>query len=242
MKRLMTMLGVAGLAVASFAAVNDTLLVFSTPGPDKYADQTTVLDGECYALVWSAGEFAGINADGSLVNPADKLVCVAVADGGRCKPTLFQIDAADAAAQKAGNYSIYLLDTRVKTVNAAGETVTVAAGVDENGVPKVVNGSAAAATDVASDGGIAVAKAEGGVVAQKVQIDEPRIISIQPVAGGNVEIIAAGLSPAATYYLKGGDAPDKVSKVIEVTPDEEGKFTVPQGNGNFFKVIGTRNF
>ena len=53
MKRLTMMLGVAGLAVASFAAVDDTLISFSTPGPDKYADGTDVLAGECYALVWS---------------------------------------------------------------------------------------------------------------------------------------------------------------------------------------------
>ena len=78
MKRLMTMLGVAGLAVASFAAVDDTLISFSTPGPDKYADGTDVLPGEVYALVWSAdGQFDGIKADGTTVDPADKVVLLA---------------------------------------------------------------------------------------------------------------------------------------------------------------------
>ena len=78
MKRLMTMLGVAGMAVASFAAVDDTLISFSTPGPDKYADGTDVLPGEVYALVWSAdGQFDGIKADGTTVDPADKVVLLA---------------------------------------------------------------------------------------------------------------------------------------------------------------------
>ena len=42
MKRLLTVFGVAGLAMASFAAVNGTLISFSTPGVDTYADGTAV--------------------------------------------------------------------------------------------------------------------------------------------------------------------------------------------------------
>ena len=51
MKKLMTMIGAVGLAFAATAAIDDALLTFSTVGPDKYSDGTTVLDGECYALV-----------------------------------------------------------------------------------------------------------------------------------------------------------------------------------------------
>ena len=39
------------LCAGAFAAQNDALVSFSTPGPDKYADGTTVLDGEYYAIV-----------------------------------------------------------------------------------------------------------------------------------------------------------------------------------------------
>ena len=45
MKKIMFALGVIGLSVAAVAAVNDTLLMFSTQGPDKYADGTQVLAG-----------------------------------------------------------------------------------------------------------------------------------------------------------------------------------------------------
>ena len=57
---------VAGLAFADGA--DDTLITFSTNGaePDRYADGQIVLDGECYALVWSKdGVFDGLKADGS---------------------------------------------------------------------------------------------------------------------------------------------------------------------------------
>ena len=78
MKRLLTVFGVAGLAMASFAAVNDTLISFSTPGVDTYADGTAVRDGECYALVWSAdGVFEGLDVNGRPLDAADAVVLVA---------------------------------------------------------------------------------------------------------------------------------------------------------------------
>ena len=85
MKKLTLTMAVAGLALASLAAVNDTLISFSTPGPDTYLDGTTVQDGECYALVWSQdGVFEGVKADGTAVDANDRVVLVApVAKGGR---------------------------------------------------------------------------------------------------------------------------------------------------------------
>ena len=51
------------LTAAEYASVS-----FQTTGPDKYADGETVLDGECYALVWTAdGVFEGLNVDEYLV-------------------------------------------------------------------------------------------------------------------------------------------------------------------------------
>ena len=41
------------LAGSAFAGPDDKVLVFSTPGVDRYADGAPVLDGECYALVWA---------------------------------------------------------------------------------------------------------------------------------------------------------------------------------------------
>lgn len=120
-------------SVPAFAGVVDKVLVFSTPGVDRYADGAPVLDGECYALVWSpAGQaFAGFNADGTAASPADRVVLAApLAEGGRCPECLFQVPAEEAAPLEGGTWSVCLVDTRT----AAG----VPAGV-ANGVPRRVN-------------------------------------------------------------------------------------------------------
>ncbi|MBQ8125761.1 MAG: hypothetical protein IJ173_07735, partial [Kiritimatiellae bacterium] len=66
MNKLLTAACALALSLAAFAAQNDALVTFSTKGPDCYADGTTVLDGECYALCWSK-DFANfaIRADGT---------------------------------------------------------------------------------------------------------------------------------------------------------------------------------
>ncbi|MBQ4198785.1 MAG: hypothetical protein II649_02765, partial [Kiritimatiellae bacterium] len=76
MKKLMTMVGVAGFAFAATAGINDSLLGFSTVGPDKYADGKTVMDGECYALVWTkdGATFGGIDASGKAIADTDEVV------------------------------------------------------------------------------------------------------------------------------------------------------------------------
>ena len=137
MKRLFSpLLLAAALALSAGSApagVNDLVLAFSTPGVDRYADGSPVLDGECYALVWSpAGQaFAGFHADGTAASPADRVVLAApLALDGRCRDCLFQVPADEAAALKGGTWSVCLVDTRT----AAG----VPAGA-ENGVPKRVN-------------------------------------------------------------------------------------------------------
>ena len=103
MKKLTLTMAVAGLALASLAAVNDTLISFSTPGPDTYLDDTTVRDGECYALVWSQdGVFEGVKADGTAVDANDRVVLVApVAKDGRCPDLVYQVAAATAEARSA---------------------------------------------------------------------------------------------------------------------------------------------
>ena len=76
------------LGGAAFGAANDARISFSTKGPDTYADGTTVLDGECYALCWSK-DFANfaIKADGTAEVGAEsvdgEVILVAPAkDGG----------------------------------------------------------------------------------------------------------------------------------------------------------------
>ena len=250
MKRLMTMLGVAGLAVASFAAVDDTLISFSTPGPDKYADGTDVLPGEVYALVWSAdGQFDGIKADGTTVDPADKVVLLAGvakqgANGTYCPPLLYQVDADLAKTLANGVYAVYLLDTRV----AAADGAVAVGGVDENGKLKAVNSYGAVSGDTtaaASAGSITAAKTTaigGASVATLVEVGAPVITAIKP-NGTKVTISTSGLSPVAEYKVVTGAKPGEVATEIDATADANGDFTFEKpANGSFFKVIGVRKF
>ena len=87
MKKLICAMLVAA-ASAAFADGDDNIAVLvSTTGPDCYQNGATVLDGECYALVWSRdGVFEGFTADGAPIDTNDCVVNVgAVARGGRCR-------------------------------------------------------------------------------------------------------------------------------------------------------------
>ena len=77
---MVVMLAFAVLPNVSLASNQDKVARFSTPGPDCYADGTLVVDGECYALVWSpkGSTFAGFSADGSLYAYQSDLVSMTV--------------------------------------------------------------------------------------------------------------------------------------------------------------------
>ena len=233
MKKLMTMIGAVGLAFAATAAIDDALLTFSTVGPDKYSDGTTVLDGECYALVWTAdgATFGGIAADGTAVAETDEIVLVApVATGGHCPDVLFQIP----------------FDTRVKA-----EDGTVApAGLKANGKPNLVNGyglaTEATKVEKATAGG-AKAVAEKGTGGQAVaagaaapNVQQPKITSIQ-IQGDFVKLtvqnlpgfmrVSSGADVSADDTQGAAQATDgKTNEVILYAPKSA------SGSG-FFKVI-----
>ena len=249
MKKLMTMIGAVGLAFAATAAIDDALLAFSTVGPDKYADGTTVLDGECYALVWTknGATFGGIAADGTAVAETDKIVLVApLAKDGRCPYTLFQISSATADALADGTYGVYLLDTRV--VAADGTTKPVGA---TDGKLSLVNGYGLATeatkvgkatggittvTEKETAGGQAVA---AGAVAPK-DVKQPKITSIK-IEGDYVKLtvqnlpgymrVSSGANVSADDTQGAAQATDgKTDEVILYAPK------AAAGSG-FFKVI-----
>ena len=239
------------LPVCLFAAANDVVLTFSTPGPDTYADGTTVLDGESYALVWTkaGATFGGISADGKLLSANDKIVLVAgVAEGGKCPTTVFEIEAADFEAYEGGSFALYLLDTRVK--DADGK-VSVA-GVDAFALnaPKSVNaiGAATATTSAKSSStsssslnlasASAVALADVGVHAK---IDVPTITALK-VEGETVSITVKDTSPTADYFVVPGTTPGSFATALDAK-QENGIFTFPKPkDATFFKVIGVRKF
>ena len=247
MKKLMTMIGAVGLAFAATAAIDDALLTFSTVGPDKYSDGTTVLDGECYALVWTAdgATFGGIAADGTAVAETDEIVLVApVATGGHCPDVLFQIPAAQ--VDKGGTFGVYLLDTRVK----AEDGTMAPAGLKANGKLSLVNGYGLAteATKVAkATAGGAKAVAEKGTGGQAVaagaaapNVQQPKITSIQ-IQGDFVKLtvqnlpgfmrVSSGADVSADDTQGAAQATDgKTNEVILYAPKSV------SGSG-FFKVI-----
>ena len=106
-------LAVAGMATAAM----DTVLTFSTVGPDRYANGDDVVPGESYALVWTA-DIAGFTLSDDGTATGGKVVLVApVAEGGRCPPVKLNIKASVAPQYEGGVWGVYLFDTRSGSVN-----------------------------------------------------------------------------------------------------------------------------
>ena len=252
MKKLLfvAMMLAAGICLA---AENDTILTFSTQGPDTYGDGTTVLDGERYALVWTKDgtAFAGLTADCRPLADTTKVIAVApLAKDGRCPETVFEIDAGYAETLSGGSFALYLLDTRV-----AKDELSGAAGV--RALPTSVNstGVVAPASELAGSESFAPVKAGSGsfasvkagavslaAVGVYTKIEEPRIEAMK-VAGAKIELTVSGMSGAAEYMVVQGAEPGKVGAKMETTVQGD-KLTVdkPAGGAMFFKVIGVRSF
>ncbi len=234
---------VAAATVAG-AGVDDTVLVFSTPGVDRYADGTKVMDGECYALVWTKKgcEFGGLTADCRAVSSDDRLVLIApAAKGGRCPATAFEISSADAASFSGGTFGLYLLDTRVKDASGA-----VSLAKFDGARPQTVNSVGAANASARQASGIGNALAASapvalGSVGVYTEIESPRIVAIR-VEGAEISLQVEGMSPAADYFVVPGSQPGEAASVLDARPDGD-TFTFPKPpSARFFKVIGTRKF
>lgn len=211
------------LSGSASAGLDDKVLVFSTPGVDRYADGRPVADGECYALVWSpAGRaFAGFNADGTAVSPADRVVLAApLAQDGRCRECLFQVPAAEAAPLEGGTWAVCLIDTRTAAGVPAGAT---------NGIPRRVNRWCAVEGGVkvadasllgaaGTDGARAPAKgaSDAGVRAETLsavpESTPAPVITAMDVADGVAAFAVAGTVPFLTYTVESGESLGDFSK------------------------------
>ena len=191
-------IGTVAAAVSAFAAANDVVLTFSSEGTDKYADGTTVLDGECYALVWRPTGSTGFAfaADGAAADASqgEIVLTLPVAKGGRCPSIAFQIDADFAVARTNGTWGLYLLDTRTVAANGA-----VALAGTSNGRAKAVN---------------AASEVTGAAVAVKVKMENGTPSATPPQSVG-----ATGAAVAATATAVPADAPQPTVKGIRVEGD-----------------------
>lgn len=234
-------IGLTALAMGAFAAADDVLISFSTPGPDTYADGTTVLNGERYALVWQKKgtvEAFAINGDGTTAN--GEIVLVApLAKDGKCPPVVFEVDKAvyDAKGYAGGTFAVYMLDTRIQAneLYASGKV----------GMTDFVNGYAAATEQKSASGQgntMAANKVDGAAVGVALEVESPTIASMK-IENGQVKITVSGMSPAATYKIVSGTDIKNLSTDVKAQQNGD-EFTIDAGAaaGAFFKVKGTKNF
>lgn len=247
MNKSLAMFVVMSLVSTLFAASNDALLTFSTPGVDRYADGTIVKDGECYALVWTKDgtTFGGLTAECKPVSETDKLVLVApLAKTGRCPITVLELDAAAASQYDGGTFGLYLLDTRVRTADGK-----VALAKFKDGVPQSVN-SLGAAADAAETADAASGKASSlkassavklGSVGFYTEIEVPTITSIL-VEEATVTLTVDKMDPTADYFVVPLVKPGEPAPALDTEPTGD-TFTFPKPEGApFFKVFGKRKF
>ena len=220
------------LSAAVFAGADDLLVMFSTPSPDKYADGSTVLDNECYSLVWTGD-------DGTQT----KVITVPAAKDGKCTPILFAIDEGDIANYRNGTWGVYLLDTRDFAKDASGKTL---AALDGNGQPTVVNVTAAVAEGIASKGSMNNASSSSSVAAGSydlaaANVPRPRVTGIE-IVGANVVVTVKDTVPFVGYTLQSGDNVTNFSVPAGATSvsgnaASEIKLVTPKKDGaQFFKV------
>lgn len=247
--RKIVMFLVLSTAAAVFAhSLDDACVSFSTQGPDRYADGSTVLDGECYALVWSSdGKFEGFTAGGECADTNDSLVLVApVAKDGRCPKVLFQISAEIAGRFDGGFYAVYLLDTRI----ASGGKIKPS-GIN-GGKPVAMNGFASVSAELAvnaaeEDGGAAIGANGNGIVASSLAVPEgdciqPKVKSMR-IDGGNVYLTVENLK--GFMRVQGGKSIgsfDSTGVAVETLGETEETVLVAPANGKsgFYKVVRSR--
>lgn len=203
--------------------IDDMVLRFSTPGPDRYADGTIVPDGECYALVWSPDgkSFSGFNADGTAASALDRVVLAGpLALGGRCRDSLFQIDASY-TNYVGGTWAVCLVDTRrangVPAGVKDGKPVRVNRwGIVGGGVSAApASASALTPADSAPKRSTMVASAGGGRAStlSKVpaSLKQPTITELQ-VSDGVASLWVADTVDWLTYTIESSDSLGNFSK------------------------------
>jgi hypothetical protein len=239
MKKILSIIFSFSLLSLYANSVEDSAVVFSTVGPDKYADGSTVLDGELYALVWTSdGVFDGFSADGKAVDEKDKIVIVApLAKDGRCQKVMFQIPKANAATY--GRFEVFLMDTRV--VSALGVATPRGAA---NGEAKLVNGYGRVPANITLSN--VSSKAEGATVANlnsaaPKDTRQPRVKAMR-IEGDDVVLTVENL-PGYMRVQSGRDAStaDLTGAALEA-PASGDTVTIKApkvGDSGFYRVIRT---
>lgn len=206
--------GLVGLlAAATFAGMNNVVITFCSQGPDTYADGSTVLDGETYALVWTpdGATFGGFNADGSAVVPSRVVLKAPLAKEGKCPFVKYEIDERFAATNYTnGMWAVYLLDTRVFAADLGADgkpQATGAFGTAVNGYGVVASAQTSAQTSV----GFVSADGTAAVGAGLLPADKGEVkISNIELRDGKVFITVSGTVSSAAYAVAEGETLDAI--------------------------------
>ena len=239
----------------TFASMEDMVLRFSTPGLDRYADGSVVMDGECYALVWSpkGHSFAGFNADGTAVSATDRVVLAApLAQDGKCRDALFQVPAAEYRELAGGEWAVCLVDTRKADGIPAGTQDGKPLRVNRWGMVKsgvsiesALKRNVAAATPTSSPRLVSAVPDEGVCADERSAVPDsaktPVITAIE-VQDGVIWLTVADTEPYFSYAIISGAEPGvlKTDYYSETVDGEKGRKiaigTLESIGRRFFKV------
>ena len=249
-RAFITMLAVV-LCHEAVAASADAIVRFSGTGYDCYADGTPVVDGECYALVWSpkGTDFAGFNADGTTISPNDLIVLAApLAKDGKCRDTIFQIPAEEYAALDGGEWAVCLVDTRMADGVPAGVHDNAPLRVNRWGV--VNNGvkiEPAEASNLKSAKTSTSLRGASGTCAETLSavpdsVKPPKITGLEVLDNGEVMLEVADTVPYLSYTIISGSEPGNLEEdsCSETVDGRSGaKITIgtaQSANCRFFRV------
>ena len=246
-RKNMLALAAAVAAMTTFGAANDALVTFSTKGPDRYADGTTVLDGETYALVWlpSGSSGATFAADGT-VTGGKAVLFAPVAKNGRCPKIVFEVSASRLKNEfKGGSWAVYMLDTRKWGASGGVAPSGRASGVTAVNAANSIDGSAVALSEGSLSSALASKATASTVTAVPDGAPQPKVTAVK-VDGGYVFVTVANTVPYLAYGLKEGASPDAVSASATVgdpmSGDADGEIVLvaPAKKGSGFFKVGRR--
>ena len=240
------------LSLGVYANGESVVVGYSSQGPDRYADGSTVRDGECYALVCtkSGTSFGGFNMDGTLANPQnDDLAAIApAAKDGRCQSVLFVLPKEYRTKHKDDTWCVYLVDTRCATGRPVGLKDGLLARVNCFSRPDAKisfsDGLASLQSVLAPTGGLCAE-----MLAEQGQTPNP-VITAVAVKDGKLEVQVANTVDWVTYDLAGGQKPDAAKEpmadqpqdgdatrpiVLTTTADEKAKFVRVVNRAGMFR-------
>ena len=240
MKKTIAFLAAGLCAGTLLAGMNNVVIQFSTVGPDKYADGTTVMDGECYALVWTptGSEFQGIDSEGKAAGDSKVAVTAPIAKDGKCPNVQFQIDETFANANYPdGTWGVYLLDTRkfatkeVPVKVDGKDIMQTQVLLDANG-KKIATGVGSTTVSgygqvVANVGrSLSSAGSKAGTVQSIPAGIQPPTIRDFKVVNGMAYLYLKDTSSAVSYGVAAGQAPGNLAPVRQQPVQGGGSETI----------------